>query len=109
MASNNVVTLGDGTFKEEVLEASVPVLVDFWASWSGPCKMLGPVVEELADDFQGKAKICKLNVDENSKTAGDYGVMSIPTMVVFKDGKEVNRLVGFMPKANIAKVLEQMS
>jgi thioredoxin 1 len=109
MASNNVVTLGDGTFKEEVLEASVPVLVDFWASWCGPCKMLGPVVEELADDFQGKAKICKLNVDENSKTAGDYGVMSIPTMVVFKDGKEVNRLVGFMPKANIAKVLEQMS
>ncbi|PKM85862.1 MAG: thioredoxin [Firmicutes bacterium HGW-Firmicutes-12] len=108
MANNNVVSLGDDTFKQEVLEATGPILVDFWAPWCGPCKMLGPVVEELAGDYQGKAKICKLNVDESSKTAGEFGVMSIPTMVVFKDGKEVNRLVGFMPKANIAKVLDQI-
>ncbi|MDX9870983.1 MAG: thioredoxin [Clostridia bacterium] len=108
MAENpNIVTLGDQGFKEEVLEAKGAVLVDFWAPWCGPCKMLGPVIEELADDFKGKAKICKLNVDENQKTAGDYGVMSIPTVVIFKDGKEVNRMVGFVPKANIAKVIEQ--
>lgn len=103
----NIVTLGDQEFKKEVLEAPGAVLVDFWAPWCGPCKMLGPVIEELADDYKGKAKICKLNVDDNQKTAGEYGVMSIPTVLVFKDGKEVNRMVGFAPKANIAKTLDQ--
>jgi len=108
MAGNNVITLSDGTFKQEVLESTEPVLVDFWASWCGPCKMIGPVVEELADDYKGKAKVGKLNVDENGQTAQTYGVMSIPTLIVFKDGKEVNRLVGFMPKANLAKAIDQV-
>lgn len=104
----NIAQLQDSNFKNEVLEANVPVLVDFWAPWCGPCKMIAPVIEELANDFQGKVKIGKLNVDENGKTAGNYGVMSIPTMILFKNGEEVKRLVGFMPKANIAEALNQV-
>lgn len=106
MASANVIQLKDNTFKGEVLESTEPVLVDFWAAWCGPCKMIAPVIEELAEDYKGKVKICKLNVDENGKTAQDYGVMSIPTMILYKNGQEIDRLVGFMPKANIAKKLE---
>lgn len=107
MASENVIQLKDATFKNEVLDAEQPVLVDFWAAWCGPCKMIAPVIEELAEDYKGKVKICKLNVDENGKTAQDYGVMSIPTMILYKNGAEMQRLVGFMPKTNIAKVLDQ--
>lgn len=107
MASENILHLKDSNFKNEVLEASEPVLVDFWASWCGPCRMIAPVIDELAEDYKGKVKICKLNVDENAKTAQDYGVMSIPTMIIYKNGQEVERLVGFMPKANIAQKLEQ--
>jgi len=108
MAGNNVVVITDANFKTEVLEAKGSVLVDFWASWCGPCKMIGPVIEELANDYQGKAKIGKMNVDENGKTAQEFGVMSIPTIILFKDGKEVNRMVGFMPKANLAKAIDQI-
>jgi len=102
----NVTHLSDSIFQNEVLEAEGLVLVDFWAPWCGPCKMIGPVIEELSVEYRGRVKICKLNVDENNETAGNYGIMSIPTMVLFKDGKEVNRLVGFVPKANIAKALD---
>lgn len=104
--ANNIIHLSDNTFKSEVLETEELVLVDFWAPWCGPCKMIGPLIEELSGEYRGKAKICKLDVDENSKTAGDYGIMSIPTMILFKGGKEINRLVGFVPKANIAKALD---
>lgn len=104
--SQNVINVTDGTFEQEVLQADQPVLVDFWASWCGPCKMVGPIVEELADDFAGKAKVCKLNVDENTKTAQAYGVMSIPTLILFKGGKEVDRVVGFRPKADLAQLLQ---
>lgn len=104
--SGNVVNVTDASFESDVLQASEPVLVDFWASWCGPCKMVGPIVEELADDFLGKAKVCKVNVDENTKTAQAYGVMSIPTIILFKDGKEVDRVVGFRPKADLAQLLE---
>lgn len=104
--SGNVVNVTDASFESDVLKASEPVLVDFWASWCGPCKMVGPIVEELANDFLGKAKVCKLNVDENTKTAQSYGVMSIPTIILFKDGKEVDRVVGFRPKADLAQLLE---
>ncbi|MDD4665790.1 MAG: thioredoxin [Clostridia bacterium] len=104
--TNNIIHLSDNTFKSEVLETEELVLVDFWAPWCGPCKMIGPLIEELSGEYRGKAKICKLDVDENSKTAGDYGIMSIPTMILFKGGKEINRLVGFVPKANIAKTLD---
>ncbi len=107
MAGENIIQLDDANFKSEVLEAGVPVFVDFWAAWCGPCKMIGPVIEELAVDYGGKVKIGKLNVDENQKTAADFGVMSIPTMILYKGGKEIDRLVGFMPKANIAKTLDK--
>lgn len=102
----NVTHLSDSTFQSEVMEAEGLVFVDFWAPWCGPCKMIGPVIEELSVEYRGRVKICKLDVDENNKTAGEYGIMSIPTMILFKDGKEVNRLVGFVPKANIAKALD---
>ena len=104
---SNVVTLTEANFQEEVLNAKGPVLVDFWAAWCGPCKMIGPVVEELANDFVGKAKVAKLNVDEQGKLAQQYGVMSIPTLVLFKDGQETQRVVGFKPKAELAKLIEE--
>ena len=106
LMSGNVVNVTDVSFETDVLQSGVPVLVDFWASWCGPCKMVGPIVEELADDFAGKVKVCKLNGDENTKTAQAYGVMSIPTLILFKNGKEVDRVVGFRPKADLAELLE---
>jgi thioredoxin 1 len=102
----NIIHLSDDTFASEVLEAEELVLVDFWAPWCGPCKMIGPIIEELSGEYRGRVKVCKIDVDENNMTAGDYGIMSIPTMILFKGGEEINRLVGFVPKANIAKALE---
>lgn len=101
-----VLTFTSAKFEEEVLQASEPVFVDFWAEWCGPCKMIGPVVEELATEFDGKVKIGKLNVDENGSTAQTYGVMSIPTLILFKDGKEIDRVVGFKPKEELVKLLK---
>ncbi|MGC8826452.1 MAG: thioredoxin [Anaerolineae bacterium] len=96
----------DATFEAEVLKADLPVLVDFWAAWCGPCKMIAPIVEELAKDYAGKLKVCKLNVDENNQTAAQFGIMSIPTLMLFKEGKPVERLIGYMPKA---KLVEKIS
>lgn len=106
MANDNVIVVNDDNFDEVVLQSDTPVLVDFWAAWCGPCKMVGPIVEELADDFTGKAKVCKLNVDEAGRTAQSYGVMSIPTLILFKDGEEKDRVVGFRPKSDLARLLE---
>ena len=103
---SNVVELNDQNFDAEVLQSTGKVLVDFWATWCGPCKMVGPIVEELANDFAGEAKVCKLNVDESGRTAQAYQVMSIPTLVLFEDGQEVERIVGFRPKSELAKLLE---
>lgn len=101
------VPVTDATFDEEVLKSSTPVLVDFWATWCGPCKMIAPVLEEVAKEKDGSLKIAKLDVDENPQTAQKFGVMSIPTMLVFKGGQEVNRLVGYMPKNQLLQKISQ--
>ena len=106
MANQNVIMLNEDNFRQEVLKSEMPVVVDFWAAWCGPCKMVGPIVEELANDYVGKAKVCKLNVDDCGRIAQSYGVMSIPTLILFKDGQEANRIIGFRPKAELAKMLE---
>lgn len=97
------VIVTDQNFKKEVLEAEIPVFVDFWAPWCGPCQMIGPVISEIAKELEGKVKVCKLNVDENSKIAGEYGIMSIPTMKLFKNGKIIEELVGMQPKEIISE------
>lgn len=93
-------------FDKEVLQATGAVLVDFWAAWCGPCKMLGPVVEEVAKEYAGKIKVCKVNVDEASDVAGRYGVMSIPTLIVFQNGKVVKQTVGAMAKDKLVNFIQ---
>ena len=98
--------MNDTNFKQEVLDESLPVLVDFWAEWCGPCRMIGPVVEELATEYQGKLKVCKVDVDQAPNTASEYGVMSIPTIAIFKNGEVVDKLVGAVPKASLVEKIE---
>ena len=105
MADNLVVSSTD--FEEKVLNASHPVLVDFWAPWCGPCKMIGPSVEELAGEYAGRAGVYKLDVDQAGDVAMRYGIMSIPALLVFKGGEVVDRLVGAAPKAQIAQMIER--
>ncbi len=102
--SDTVKHLTDAAFKAEV--ATGTTLVDFWAPWCGPCRMVAPILDELSKDFAGKATIAKINVDEEPSTAADYGIQSIPTLLLFKDGKLVNKLVGAQPKANLAAFLQ---
>lgn len=97
----------DANFKKEVIEADLPVLVDFWASWCGPCKMIAPHVEELAKEYAGKMKIGKVDVDSNSKVATSYGVMSIPTIIFLKNGKVMDQLVGAISKAVLKRKIEE--
>ena len=94
-------------FEEQVLKSSVPVLVDFWAAWCGPCKAIGPSVEQLAAEYEGKAKVYKLDVDSDGDIASQYGVMSIPALIVFKDGKVFDKIVGAHPKPAIAALIER--
>ena len=96
----------DDNFDKEVLQSSIPVMVDFWAEWCGPCRMLAPIVEEVAKEFNGKLKVGKLNVDDNPKSASRYNVMSIPTLVFFKQGKENARLIGVTPKSDVKRRVE---
>jgi thioredoxin 1 len=94
MASNDVVTLEDGTFDNEVLKSEIPVLVDFWATWCGPCKAIAPVVEQIATDFKGKVKVGKMDIDKHQGVAQKYNIRSIPTLLVFKGGKVVDTVIG---------------
>ena len=100
------IQLTDSNFKEEVLDYKGLALVDFWAPWCGPCRMLAPVLEEVAKDYAGKLKVCKVNVDDNSSLASTYGIMSIPTMIVFNNGSKVDRFSGYMSKADLAGRLD---
>ncbi len=94
------------TFENDVLKSSEPVLVDFWATWCGPCRMIAPAVEQLAGEYEGRAKVAKVDVDECPDIARKYGVMSIPTLIVFKDGQPANKAVGALPKPKIAEMLD---
>ena len=107
MAAENIVYLTDGDFKEKISGSDLPVLVDFWAEWCGPCKMIAPELEKLADELAGKVQVAKMNVDENRGTPGQFQVMSIPTMILFKEGKEVERVIGFRKKDELAKMVEK--
>lgn len=102
-----LIHLTDSNFKKEVLESNLPVLVDYWAPWCAPCKMIAPVVEELAKDYEGKIRIGKLNVDENPKTTTHYGIMSIPTLIFFKNGKVLEQVVGALSKSELKKKIEE--
>lgn len=97
----------DQNFEEKVLKSDLPVMVDFYADWCGPCKMAAPIIDELSEEYQGKVVIGKLNVDENNQSAGNYGVLSIPTVILFHKGAEVGRKVGFAGKAGYVNLLDQ--
>ncbi len=106
--AENIVVLTDANFDEEVYNSDKPVLVDFWAPWCAPCNMLAPIIEEIAKEYSGKVKVCKMNVDDNPSTPGRFGIRGIPTLIVFKDGKIVDQIVGLVPKATIKEVLDRV-
>lgn len=97
----------DSSFKQEVLDSDVPVLVDFWAPWCGPCRMVAPVVDEISEQYKGQIKVVKVNTDENPQVASQYGIRSIPTLMIFKDGEKVDMVVGAVPKTTLASTLEK--
>lgn len=101
------IVVSDSDFDQVVLQAKTPVLVDFWAAWCGPCRMIAPIVEELAKEYEGKIGFAKLDVDQNPKTANSYGIMTIPTLLLFKEGKPVSNMVGLRPKAELKRNLDE--
>ncbi|MCH7926936.1 MAG: thioredoxin [Deltaproteobacteria bacterium] len=105
MASGNINVFSDENFENEVLNSETPVLVDFWAPWCGPCRIIAPVVEELSETYEGKLKVGKLNVDDNQKTSMKFGIRSIPTLLVFKDGEVAEQIIGAVPKTEIERVV----
>ncbi len=107
MASDKVVQLSDAAFEAQALQADLPVLVDFWAPWCGPCKAIGPVIDELAADFDGKVKVCKMNVDDNPATPGKYGIRAIPTLILLKGGKVVDQVTGAVGKSQLVAMIQK--
>ena len=105
--NKNILVGTDENFTKTVLESDLPVLVDFWAPWCGPCRMVGPVVEELAEEYAGRCEFVKLNTDENMQVASSYGIMSIPTLAIFKNGKVVDGVVGAAPKKMLKELIEK--
>ena len=105
---NKIKELTDDSFESEVLKSNIPVVVDFWAPWCGPCRMVAPVLEAVSQKMNGHIRIFKLNTDENMKTAQEYGIMAIPSLLVFKNGQEVERMVGFMPQDKLEEKLQNV-
>jgi thioredoxin 1 len=104
---SNVAEVSDGSFDEEVLKSAVPVLIDFWAPWCGPCKAISPVVEELAGEYKGRIKVVKMNVDDNPQTPSRYGVRGIPNLILFKGGQVADQNVGAVPKGHLVKAIDR--
>ncbi len=107
MGSAGIVELNDSSFDSEVLKSEAPVLVDFWAPWCGPCRILAPVVEEIASSYTGRLKVGKLNVDDNQEISMQYGIRSIPTLILFKNGKALDQIIGAVPKSEIEKMVKK--
>lgn len=105
--SDKIVAVTDATFEQEVIKAEGPVLVDYWAEWCGPCKMIAPVLDELAEQYEGKIKIAKLNIDENPDTAPQYGIRGIPTLMIFKDGEVAGTKVGAASKTDLSQFIDE--
>jgi thioredoxin 1 len=104
---SNVAEVNDGSFDQEVLRSEVPVLIDFWAPWCGPCKAISPIVEELAGEYEGRLKVLKMNVDDNPQTPSRYGVRGIPNLIVFKNGQVADQIVGAVPKGHLVKAIDR--
>jgi len=107
MAGDNVIAIGDGDFEEKVKNNELPCLVDFWAPWCGPCKAIGPVIDELAEEYAGKVQIVKMNVDDSPTTPGQFGIKAIPTLILFKNGEAVDRITGAVGKAQLQELLSK--
>jgi thioredoxin 1 len=107
MAGADVMTVGDGDFKQQVLDSELPVLVDFWATWCAPCRTIAPYVDDLATQYKGRLKVAKVNIDDNQDTPQQYGIRSIPTLLVFKGGKVVEQIVGAVPKARLEAAVQK--
>jgi thioredoxin 1 len=109
MSAANILTLTEANFDAEVVKSTTPVLVDFWAEWCGPCKMIAPILDELASDYEGRVRIGKVNIDDFQALATQYGVRAIPTMLIFKDGQVVDQMVGLRSKRDLKEKLDQAS
>ncbi|MGH7885427.1 MAG: thioredoxin [Thermodesulfobacteriota bacterium] len=107
MAAEGILELSDSIFESEVISSDMPVLVDFWAPWCGPCRALAPVIEEISKDYEGKVKVGKVNVDENPEISMKFGIRSIPTLIVFKDGDVLEQVIGAVPKSEIEKAIQK--
>ena len=107
MASEAIIEVSDSNFESEVVKSDVPVLVDFWAPWCGPCRAIAPIVEEISSSYEGKIKVGKMNADENQATTMKFGIRSIPTIIMFKDGEAVDQIIGAVPKGEIERVVEK--